>query len=166
MRNTNSVRAVVNGDEKFHVKACRAEALLDELRDGCVSLIVTDPPYFKVKDEEWDRAWKNPREFLAWLGGIFDRFRRVLAPNGSLYVFASPQMEWSVEGEVRKRFEVLSTPVWAKPIDGYEAGDSVQSARRRGVAHVFRVLGAGGLCGTSRRRKRWPKRRWRRLRTR
>jgi site-specific DNA-methyltransferase (adenine-specific) len=43
-------------------------------------------------------------------------------------VFASPQMAWGVEGEVRKRFEVLSTPVWAKPTDGYAAGDKRATA--------------------------------------
>jgi site-specific DNA-methyltransferase (adenine-specific) len=114
MRRTDSIRAVVNGDERFHVKACRAEDLLDSLPDSCVSLIVTDPPYFKVKADEWDRAWKKPEEFLRWIGGIFDRFRRVLAPNGSMYVFASPQMAWNVEGEVRQRFDVLNAVTWGK----------------------------------------------------
>jgi site-specific DNA-methyltransferase (adenine-specific) len=44
-----------------------------------------------------------------------DEFRRVLKPNGSLYLFASPQMAWGVEGEVRKRFNLLTNIRWQKP---------------------------------------------------
>ncbi|MGK3981297.1 site-specific DNA-methyltransferase [Sorangium sp. So ce118] len=123
-----SVDAVLSGDARYNVTACRAEDLLDSLPDGCVSLIVTDPPYFKVKDDAWDRAWKKPDEFLGWIGGVFDKFRRVLAPNGSLYVFASPQMAWGVEGEVRKRFDVLNAITWSKPT-GRSAGTCKEDLR-------------------------------------
>jgi hypothetical protein len=49
-----------------------AEALewMNGLPDSCVDLIVTDPPYFKVKDEAWDRQWAKPEAFIAWLGTI------------------------------------------------------------------------------------------------
>ena len=32
-----------------------------------VDLIVTDPPYFNVKSEGWDRQWANFGEFMEWL---------------------------------------------------------------------------------------------------
>jgi len=31
-----------------------------------VDLIVTDPPYYKVKGEWWDRQWDKPAQFLEW----------------------------------------------------------------------------------------------------
>jgi adenine-specific DNA-methyltransferase len=88
-----------------------------------VDLIVTDPPYFRVKDEPWDRAWDSPDAFLAWLGGLLEEWRRILKPNGSLYVFASPQMSARVECAVGARFTVLNHVVWRKPdASGAEKG--------------------------------------------
>jgi adenine-specific DNA-methyltransferase len=88
--------------------------VLPTITDGSVNLICTDPPYFKVKNEWWDRQWDKPEEFLFWIGEQCDVWRRVLAFNGSLYVFASPQMAWGVEGEVRQRFKVLNRITWRK----------------------------------------------------
>lgn len=98
------------------VKLWRGDCLtvLPILPESSVSLIATDPPYYKVKGESWDQQWDKPEAFLSWLGGALDEFQRVLAPNGSLYLFASPQMAWSVEGEVRKRFAILNRITWAK----------------------------------------------------
>jgi adenine-specific DNA-methyltransferase len=85
------------------------------LPDGCVNLIATDPPYFRVKGEAWDRQWDSAAGFLAWIGELADEWRRVLAPNGSLYVFASPQMAARVECVIAERFAVLNSITWAKP---------------------------------------------------
>ena len=84
------------------------------LPDNSVNLIVTDPPYFRVKGEWWDRQWDTAAGFLAWLGEHLDEWQRILAPNGSLYVFASPRMAARVEVEVGKRFEVLNRIRWIK----------------------------------------------------
>jgi site-specific DNA-methyltransferase (adenine-specific) len=84
------------------------------MADNSVDLIATDPPYFKVKSDQWDWQWDKPEEFLTWIGQQADQWARVLKPNGSLYVFASPQMAWGVEGEIGKRFNVLNRIVWRK----------------------------------------------------
>ncbi len=93
----------------------RCESVLASMDDSSVDLIATDPPYFKVKGDWWDRQWDNPEAFLAWMGELCDEWRRVLKPNGSLYVFASPQMSHAVETEVRRRFTVLTNIRWRKP---------------------------------------------------
>lgn len=82
--------------------------------DSSVDLIATDPPYFKVKRDAWDRQWDKPDRFLSWIGELCDEWQRILKPNGSLYCFASPQMAWGVEGEIRRRFSVLSNVRWSK----------------------------------------------------
>ena len=78
---------------------------------GCV---FTDPPYFRVKDDWWDRQWSTADGFLAWLGTVADEWRRVLASNGSLYCFASPRMAARVEVMLSERFEVLNRIRWVK----------------------------------------------------
>ena len=109
------ISEVLSGARRWHVECCRAEALEPQLPDGCVDLILTDPPFHKVKDLAWDREHATADAFLRWIGERLRAWRRILAPNGSLYVFASPAMAWGVEGEVRKSFSVLCNIRWAKP---------------------------------------------------
>ena len=107
--------AVLAGDARWCVEHARCEAFASSLPDGCVNLLWLDPPYFRVVDEEWDRAWKSEADFLAWLRGVVREAARVLAPNGSLYLFASPQMGGRVECIARELLDVLNHIVWAKP---------------------------------------------------
>lgn len=43
------------------VRVVHADALdlLASLPDASVALVATDPPYFRVKGEDWDRAWPS-----------------------------------------------------------------------------------------------------------
>lgn len=90
---------------------------LDVMRsmpDNSVDLILTDPPYFKVKDEPWDNQWSKPQQFLAWLDTVLAEFQRILKPSGSLYMFASPAMAARVEVLTAERFNVLNSIRWHK----------------------------------------------------
>jgi adenine-specific DNA-methyltransferase len=112
------VSEVLSGSRPWWVEQASVPEFLPLLPDACVSLIVADPPYFRVKDEWWDRQWDSPAKFLAWLAGIAGQWRRVLKPNGSLYCFASPQMAARVEVMLGERFNVLSNVRWRKD-DGW-----------------------------------------------
>jgi adenine-specific DNA-methyltransferase len=102
-------------DGRHTIYNARCEDVLPSLADNSVDLIATDPPYFGVKDEAWDNAWKNADAFLEWMGGIMVQWKRILKPNGSLYVFASPQMGARVEVLTSKYLEVLNNITWQKP---------------------------------------------------
>ena len=90
-------------------------AFIKTLPAASVDLIATDPPYFGVKQEAWDNQWESGAAFLAWLDAFLVEFRRVLKPNGSVYLFCSPRMNADVEMLIRDRFRVLNHIVWAKP---------------------------------------------------
>lgn len=77
-------------------------------------VLLTDPPYFKVKQEEWDNQWDKAPEFLGWMGDFLDRAKPLLTPQASVWVFASPAMTSSVERLVGERFRVLNSIRWAK----------------------------------------------------
>ncbi len=77
-------------------------------------VLLTDPPYFKVKQEEWDNQWDKASEFLGWMGDFLDRAKPLLTPQASVWVFASPAMTSSVERLVADRFRVLNSIRWAK----------------------------------------------------
>ncbi|EOS4146672.1 site-specific DNA-methyltransferase, partial [Escherichia coli] len=40
---------------------------IQTLPENSVDLIVTDPPYFKVKPEGWDNQWTGDEDYLKWL---------------------------------------------------------------------------------------------------
>lgn len=88
--------------------------LMREIPEHSISLIVADPPYHRVKNEPWDRQWKTDGDYLSWLGEVLELFRRVLRPNGSFYLFASPRMAARVEYKVAEFFDVLSRITWRK----------------------------------------------------
>ena len=90
---------------------------LEEIRrlpSASVDAIITDPPYYRVKSEHWDRQWDSPRAFLAWMAALRDEWARLLKPNGSLYCFASPKMAARVEVMLGERFNVLNRIRWVK----------------------------------------------------
>lgn len=79
-----------------------------------VDCVITDPPYFKVKGDYWDNEWDKPAEFLGWMRGILGMLADRMKPNGSAYVFASPQMAGRVETVAWERLNVLGHIVWRK----------------------------------------------------
>jgi len=85
------------------------------LPDNSIDLIATDPPYFRVKDNAWDRQWKNDDHYLGWLGEMVAEFWRVLKPTGSLYMFCGHKLAADTEIMVRERLNVLNHIIWAKP---------------------------------------------------
>ena len=88
------------------------------LPDASVDAVVTDPPYFKVVDEPWDKRWDTARGFTDWLAEVAEEWARVLVPNGSLYCFTSPQMAPRVELDALEPsgFFVLNRIVWHKQV--------------------------------------------------
>ena len=88
--------------------------VMPTLESESVNLACIDFPYWGVKDNEWDNQWATRHDFLSWIGSVCDEVKRLLAPNGSFYAFASPQMAWHVEGVIRERFNVLNRINWVK----------------------------------------------------
>lgn len=51
-------------------------------------LIIADPPYFQVLlEQEWDNVWHSAEEYLKWTVRWVRECKRVLRPDGLLYVF-------------------------------------------------------------------------------
>lgn len=93
--------------------------VLRTMPDASVDAIVTDPPYFRVLNEPWDRAWDSADAFTEWLRQIAQEWHRILRPDGTLYCFASPQMAAAVEMRsiAPAGFIVHNRIVWHKTIN-------------------------------------------------
>lgn len=102
-----------DGQITLYCGDCRE--ILPQLEPGSVDLVLTDPPFMNVKSEWWDRQWRTVADYLDWYRLILREFTRTLAPNGSLYVFASPEMSARVEITTGEFFTVLNRITWAKP---------------------------------------------------
>jgi excisionase family DNA binding protein len=51
-------------------------------------LIIADPPYFQVLlEQEWDNVWHSAEEYLDWTVRWVRECKRVLRPDGLLYIF-------------------------------------------------------------------------------
>lgn len=103
--------------------------VLPELPAGSVDLLLTDPPYFNVKDEDWDRQWSKAGDFLAWLGFVLDDARPALVPSASVWVFAGPMLATAVESVVAERFRVLNHVRWVKEA-GWHQKAEIEAQRR------------------------------------
>lgn len=129
---------VLTGRARYHIAHARREVFAPLLPDGCADLVFVDPPYFRVKDSAWDHAWDTDDMFVARIDACAREWKRVLAPSGSLYVCASPQMAARVEVTLARRFNVLNHIVWVKADSTYRR--ACKTAQRQYFTQTERII--------------------------
>jgi site-specific DNA-methyltransferase (adenine-specific) len=82
-----------------------------------VGLILTDPPYHSTKKGNItnDKSFQTDNDYLAWMSLFFKEWKRILRPNGSLFLFCSSTMEAKLQNKLESEFNILSNIVWTKP---------------------------------------------------
>ena len=119
--------------------------LLRQLPACSVSLVLTDPPYHATKKKNiyGDTAFAKDQQYLDWLAHYAVEWRRVLRPNGSLFLFCDSSMAGRLEVLFSKHFNILSHVVWTKPnepgFDGWK-GKMRKEAMRQWYPHSERLL--------------------------
>jgi adenine-specific DNA-methyltransferase len=115
----SDIRDVLDNRKRFAVICARVEDVEPLLPDGCANLVPTDGPYHGVKKGHgWDNEHRSDAAFLDWKRERYAAWRRILAPNGTLYDFASPQMGARVEVACSEHFAIVNRIVWSKPWQG------------------------------------------------
>lgn len=76
------------------------------------SLLIADPPYSRVVNEEWDRLSKS--QLCRLLDDVFETIRPKLTDNAAIYAFAWPHFAGMLEHIMSKYFNVLNHIVWNK----------------------------------------------------
>lgn len=120
-------------------------SVLESLPDSSVSLILTDPPYHSTKKSNIvnDTSFKTDEEFIGWIESFAKQWKRILKPNGSIFMFCSSTMEARLELMLSKYFNVLSHIVWTKPNDpGYDGwkGKMKKEALRKWYPFSERII--------------------------
>jgi adenine-specific DNA-methyltransferase len=113
----SDIRDVLDNRKRFVVICDRVENVEPHLPDGCAHLMPTDGPYHGVKSQGWDNEHRSDVAFLDWKRERYASWKRILAPNGTLYDFASPQMGARVEVAMREHFAVVANIRWEKERD-------------------------------------------------
>lgn len=119
--------------------------LLKKVPDHTISLILTDPPYHSTKKDNItnDTAFESDDEFISWMEKYSVEWKRVLRPNGSIFVYCSTAMSARLEVMMAKYFNILSHVVWTKPnepgFDGWK-GKMKKEALRQWYAHSERII--------------------------
>jgi site-specific DNA-methyltransferase (adenine-specific) len=137
-------RVAYQGDS-FGVAAGDSLGALKAFPDHSVGLVVTDPPYHTTKKKNIvnDTIFKDDQEYLEWIAEYVAEWKRVLRPNGSLFLFCSSEMAARLEVLVSKHFNVLSSIVWTKPnepgFDGWKQ-KMKKEALRQWYAHTERII--------------------------
>jgi len=85
-----------------------------ELPADSIDIIIADPPYYKIKDDEWDNQWKTFQDYLDWLEVRAIEMKRVLKNNGCLYMFGDDHRIAYIQVMMDKHFTFLNHLVWYK----------------------------------------------------
>lgn len=134
-----SLPAPYYSDDSVAIYHGDALELLAELAPDSVEMFATDPPYFRVIEEEWDDQWgPDVAAFLEWIGGIVDHACRVTVDRGTVAMFCAPDLSAGIELEFRRRLNVLNHIVWRKPLG--RLGRMDKSSMRRFFPTSERII--------------------------
>ena len=79
-----------------------------------VDAVITDPPYYGVKENEWDNQWCSESDFIKWASSVANLLAHSMKANASIYWFCSPQMASRIEVMISERFNILNNITWDK----------------------------------------------------
>ena len=89
--------------------------VMRSMPDKSVDLVLTDPPYFRIVDNEWDRQWKTLAEFQSWVDAVALELKRIMKPSASLYWFCDEKVAAYCQTVLDRHFSLLNALVWRKP---------------------------------------------------
>ena len=96
---------------KIHCMDCLE--FIKEVPDKYFEVIYIDPPYFEVKGE-FDFIWKSFDEYLEWVEILAKEFKRILADNGSLFIWGHAKKIAYTQIIFDKYFNLENSLVWNK----------------------------------------------------
>ena len=89
----------------------------DFLEPESFDAVITDPPYFILKEQEWDQQWKDRDDFLKWLLKVVGRCYDLLKENRTMFMFCSQYFQAEIDLMLQHmtKFKILNRCVWHYP---------------------------------------------------
>jgi len=101
--------------------------LNNDLPDKCASLIIADPPYYKVKGD-FDFIWKTFDDYLVDVEKWCLECKRLLADNGTLFWYGNAKNIAYAQIIFDKHFNLINNLVWNKgSFMGLEKSEGLRS---------------------------------------
>lgn len=79
----------MNSKIKFGLHNADCTSFLETLPEGSIDLIIADPPYFQIVNEEWDNQWENESDYLMWCRKWASMSAYALKNSGCMYVWGT-----------------------------------------------------------------------------
>ena len=113
--------------------------------EHCIDLIVTDPPYHTTKKKNiyGDTTFIDDGEFIKWIENYAAEWKRILRPNGSIYMFCSSDMAPFLYVCLSKSMNMHNIIAWTKPNEpGYDGWKQKmkKTSLRRWYPHSERII--------------------------
>lgn len=106
--------------------------ILPQIEENSARLVIADPPYFRVLNEEWDNQWADEGEYLEWSLRWMRLVMRTLVPGGLLYCFGQTGKREQVFLQLMARacseFKYHDLIVWDRAVGYNERRDSFTPA--------------------------------------
>ena len=67
--------------------------LLRSLPTESVDMILVDPPYFEIVNNDWDNQWKDETAYLTWCESWTKECHRVLKPERVMAVWGTTKTD-------------------------------------------------------------------------
>ena len=88
--------------------------VMKDIPDKSVDAVITDPPYYRIVDNDWDKQWRTLDEYIDWIELAAVEWRRIIKDNGSIYVFADDKTCAYIQTRLDKHFLLVNNLVWFK----------------------------------------------------
>ena len=120
-----------------------------KIPDKSINLIIFDPPYFEVKGD-FDFKFKDRNEWIELNRNCAIEFKRILADNGSLYVFGHAKKIAYQQMAYDEYFKLENSLIWEKvecqTNRGYETFRSYMPVTERILFYSNEIVNINGLC--------------------
>lgn len=119
--------------------------LIRQIPDHSVDLVLTDPPYHSTKKQNiyGDADFAHDDEFREWVTAYVREWKRILKPNGSLYLFCSSDMAPFLYTDMSDLMNMHGIITWSKPNEpGYDGWKQKmkKTSLRRWYPHTERII--------------------------
>lgn len=87
---------------------------LKDIPDGSIDHVITDWPFFKVVDNEWDNQWETESDYLDWCRLNILEYRRLVKIGGNIIIFTGRQYNRKIATILDEYFTEKRIIIWAR----------------------------------------------------